>query len=179
MRLTIDSLIALLLVGVLGLVLADYRSAMRKLEAERQVHLALSRLAQQARCHGAIEAPGGRGPVFAATISPAWFKSQLPVNALAPGYAWLDVAPAGDGADDPPDPVLRSRSQAGFWYNPNRGVVRARVPGQRGPAEALDLYNQLNNSGLKALPESAAAERRPVPWAARCARGVEQEKVEP
>jgi hypothetical protein len=163
-----DSLIALLLVGVLGLVLADYRAAARKLEAERQVHVALSLLAEQARYHGSMAVPGGRGPVFPATISPGWFKGELPVNAVAPGYAWLDVAPAGDLADDPPDPVLHRKAQAGFWYNPNRGVVRARVPGQRDPAEALDLYNQLNNSGRKDLAESAAADRRPVPWVMRC-----------
>jgi hypothetical protein len=165
MRLAIDSLIALGLVGVLGLVLADYRATARKLEEERQVHLALSRLAEQARYHGALEQPGECGPVFPATISPAWFKNGLPLNAVALGHPWLDVAPAGDGADDPPDPVLHSRAQAGFWYNPSRGVVRARVPGQGEPGAALDLYNQLNNSGLKELAESAAVARRPVPWA--------------
>jgi hypothetical protein len=76
-------------------------------------------------------------------------------------------------ADDPPDPVLHRKAQAGFWYNPNRGVVRARVPGQGESGAALDLYNQLNNSGLKELTESAAAERRPTSWArseALCAR---------
>ena len=168
MRLTIDTLIALMLVGLLGLVLADYRASTRKLDQERQVRLALSCLSEQARYHGAMAGADRRGPVFPATISPAWFKSELPANAVAPGYAWLDVAPPGDLADDPPDPVLRRRSQAGFWYNPNRGVVRARVPGQRDPAEALDLYNQLNNSGRKDLAESAAADRRPVPWVMRC-----------
>jgi hypothetical protein len=170
MRLTIDSLIALMLVVLLALALAHYRASTRKLDEQRQVHIALSRLAEQARYHGSTARPDGRGPVFAMTISPAWFESDLPTNTVAAGYAWLDVAPPGDLADDPPDPVLHNPSQAGFWYNPNRGVVRARVPGGRGPGEMLELYNQLNNTGLRDLPESASAERQPLPWTVRCTK---------
>jgi len=170
MRLVINTVVALMLVGVLGVVLADYRAAVGKLERENQVHLALSRLGEQARCHGSFHLPGSRGLVFPPTISPAWFCSGLPSNPLASGYAWLDVAPPGDMADDPPDPVLHTRSQAGFWYNPNRGVVRARVPAERGPGEALSLYNELNVTSLKALVESAAAQRRPLQWAMSAAK---------
>ena len=167
MRLAIDSLIALLLVGVLGLVLADYRVGAEKLERTSAVHLALARLSEQARGHAALPGSGTAGqntPVFPPIISPAWFRSDLPLNVLAAQAPWLDVAPAGDQSDNPPDPVLTSSAQAGFWYNPSRGLVRARVPAQRGGQETLELYNQINNCALKVLPASGDAARRPMPW---------------
>jgi hypothetical protein len=174
MRLAIDSLIALLLVGVLGLVLADYRAGAEKLERTRAVHLALARLSEQACGHAAIPRPGASvqdTPVFPPIISPAWFRSDLPLNALAVKAPWLDVAPAGDQSDNPPDPVLTSSAQAGFWYNPSRGVVRARVPAQRGGPDTLELYNQINNCALKVLPPSGDVARRPLPWQVLAAAG--------
>jgi hypothetical protein len=170
MRLAIDSVVAVLLAGVLGLLLLDNRAAASRLERAGAVHLALAHLSEQARLHGSMAGAGGA--VFPAFISPAWFAGDLPVNVLAPRQPWLDVAPAGDGADHPPDPVLVDPGQAGFWYNPGRGVVRARVPARGGPAEARELYNQVNDSALKVLAAGDGAGRKPVPWREAAAVGV-------
>ncbi len=39
-----------------------------------------------------------------------------------------------------------NRQLAQFWYNPNTGVVRARVPDSVSDATALRLYNRINDS---------------------------------
>jgi hypothetical protein len=66
---------------------------------------------------------------------------------------WLDIAPPGDKSDHPSDPVITRGTQAGFWYNPNRGLFRARVAPQFNEEDTLELYNRLNNSNLRALPQ--------------------------
>jgi hypothetical protein len=58
--------------------------------------------------------------------------------------------------------VIRGPEQAGFWYNPNRGVVRARVAPQFTQRATLDLYNELNNVALKDLPPPQNAGQKPV-----------------
>src|SRR5690606_29054642 len=71
------------------------------------------------------------------------------------------VAPEGDTHDHPPDPVLISKEQAGFWYNPALGVFRARVPQQVTAQETLTLYNRVNGTALLSLPVSDDPARQP------------------
>lgn len=165
MRLLIDSLIAIMLAGILAGLVMNHRHESAQLEQVRRVHQSLARLQEQVIYHGALEqADADRSATgFPMQVSPMWFDNELPVNAMVPGrQPWMDLAPEGDMADHPPDPVVTGPTQASFWYNPNRGIVRARVQPRFSDHETLDLYNRLNGSSLPALPEHIGPGRTPL-----------------
>ena len=58
-----------------------------------------------------------------------------------------------DQSGHPPDSVAKSFRDAEFWYNPNAGRFRARVPPQFSNRETLKLYNQINGTHLLRLPD--------------------------
>ena len=164
MRLMVDSLIALMLVGILAAVLLHYRQAERDLANVQFLHTSLAKLHEQAMYHAAMDGAESDSdkPVFPQRISPSWFDDLLPVNVLlSMQQPWIDVAPEGDMSSHPPDPVIRRYDQAGFWYNPNRGIFRARVPYRMSDLQTLELYNQVNGTSLLALPMDSDADRRP------------------
>lgn len=162
MRRVIDILIVLMLMAVLFGLVWHYRNEQKNVSDFRAVHDAISRLYEQALMQGSLEDHTTRGG-FPLMMQPKWFGEMLPVNVLVPEIQpWIDIAPIGDQADHPPDPVIISDEQAGFWYNPNRGLFRARVMPQFSEDETLDAYNQLNNTALKVLPRDSKVERRPV-----------------
>ena len=162
MRRVVDILIVLLLVAVMiGLVL-HYRGEQEALKNYRAVHEAISKLYEQALFQGSLNENTTKAG-FPLMIYPKWFPEHLPVNVAVPDtQPWLDIAPLGDMSDHPPDPVIVDGEQAGFWYNPNRGLFRARVTLQFTEEETLTLYNQLNNTALKILPRDTKPERQPV-----------------
>jgi len=161
MRLVVDSLIALLLVAVLVGVLFHYLSEQTKLDNYQQVHRALGDLYEQAVIHGS-EDDNQTETGFPLVMKKVWFE-PVPLNPmLDTKHPWLDIAPPGDRSNHPPDPVVYKDEQAGFWYNPNRGIFRARIKLQFTNKDTLRLYNQLNNCTLKALPEDHNPERKPL-----------------
>ena len=175
-RLIIDSLIALMLVGILASIMVYHREQQKLASRYQTVHRALARLHEQVVIHGAlIENETGTGG-YPANISPTWFSSaatsldphsDLPMNVMVPSrQPWVDVAPPGDLSDHPPDPIISRPDQAGFWYNPNRGLFRARVMPQFSEQETLRVYNMVNGTTLASLPRSGDTARRPtpVPW---------------
>lgn len=162
MRLLIDTMIALLLVGVLAGLLLHHRDQQGEMLQVQVVHDALTALYEESLYHGtdpdSLTAAG-----FPKTISASWFKGKVPMNVTAPAsQPWLDVAPMGDNADHPPDPVIISPTQAGFWYNPQRGIFRARVVPQFSEQETVEYYNRLNNTAVKTLLRDHAPKRRPI-----------------
>ena len=162
MRRVIDILIVLMLMAVLFGLVWHYRNEQKHVSDFRAVHDAISRLYEQALMQGSLDDHTTRGG-FPLMMQPKWFGQTLPINVLVPSVQpWIDIAPIGDQADHPPDPVIVSDEQAGFWYNPNRGLFRARVMPQFSEEETLDAYNQLNNTALKTLPRDSKVERRPV-----------------
>ncbi len=162
MRLMIDTLIAILAVAVLSTVLLAQHRERRELTEFDAAHRALASLHQQLLYQAALGDVTLTSTGFPERLDPAWFGHELPVNPLAPppDWPWADVAPPGDRHDHPPDPVLRDPAQAGFWYNPNRGIVRLRVPEQLSRQRTLELYNALNNSALESLPDRTEREKR-------------------
>ncbi len=176
MRLLVDTLIALMLVGILVGVLLYHRQRTAELRDIALVHQSLAMLHEQAIYHGALQplndpqdggqAAQGENPM-PATISLAWFGLSIPVNPLAPVLSgdqpWLDLAPPGDSGDHPPDPVITRPTQAAFWYNPARGIFRARIGPQFSNTQALTLYNRLNQTALQTLPTGNDSQRKPVP----------------
>jgi hypothetical protein len=156
MRLLIDSIIAVILVVLFGAVVVHYRQEREEILHFQLVHRALSAMQEQALLHRALDQVEDNDANFPADIRPEWFDSGAPRNVLAPSQnPWLDIAPKTDRSDEPPDPVIHNRAQAGFWYNPSRGIFRARVAPQFTEAATLDLYNQLNGTALRALPQPA------------------------
>ncbi len=121
-----------------------------------QTELALSRfhsvLKVQATTNGV--AVNGRG--WPNTIEGQWFDDEPPLNHLLTGdRPWVELAPAEDAdRDHPADPVAFDTNEhkaASFWYNPYRGVVRARVAPQINEDETLALYNRVNGVFLSTL----------------------------
>jgi hypothetical protein len=85
------------------------------------------------------------------TMDPAWFGGSPPQNPLAPpDRPWVEIA-TEDQADlaDPPVRITAQRDIAGFWYNPYKGVVRARVPLLASEETTVDLYNRVNGSSIR------------------------------
>ncbi|NJL32508.1 MAG: hypothetical protein HC898_13330 [Phycisphaerales bacterium] len=164
MRLIIDTLIAAMLVGILAGILLHYRAEAREVEHWRVVQLSLSRLHEVMQYHKALEeAKSGEvnSPIM---VTPLWFEGSLPENPLVPGrQPWMDIAPGKDQGLHPPDPVIRAPHQAAFWYNPEKGVFRARVVPQFTDEATLDLYNKINGSPLYALPAGVDPQRAPRP----------------
>jgi hypothetical protein len=171
MRLIIDTLIALMLVAVFIGVAIHQRAQAQQLDRIQTVHHCLMRLHEQAVLHGAMDHLPTTDAAFPQTLSPLWFAGEgLPTNIMVPGrQPWLDVAPPGDHGEHPPDPVIHRPDQGGYWYNPNLGIFRARVPWRYSVEDALELYNQLNGTELLHLPTSTAPYRRPVPYHLRSA----------
>jgi hypothetical protein len=97
------------------------------------------------------------------TVDPAWFSTDLPRNLLVtPDRPWLEVA-TSEQADlqDPPLRIALSSGTAGFWYNPYKGVIRARVPIAISDQKALDLYNKVNGTALDNIYCADAAPAQP------------------
>jgi hypothetical protein len=166
MRLLIDSLIALMLAGILGGVLWHYRQEQQQIERYQGVYRSLARLQEQITLQRAVGIAEKGAAAYPPSVSPLWFEGDLPINPLLPvSQAWLDIAPPGDLSDHPPDPIAHRSEQGGFWYNPNRGLFRARIPGRLAEADTLRLYNQINHTHLTALHESDDPARSPLPYA--------------
>ena len=153
MRLVIDSLIALMLVGILAVVMIHYRSSRTRITDLSKIHAALAILHEQAAFQAALGIVERTDAGYPDHVSPDWFEGTVPVNTLlVDKHPWIDVAPPGDRSDQPPDPVIRRAEQAGFWYNPARGVFRARVMPEATDALTLEVYNRVNGTGLSRLP---------------------------
>lgn len=101
------------------------------------------------------------------TIDPAWFEGEPPRNEMiALVHPWLEIASREQAELWHPEIRLAVQpSLAGFWYNPYRGVLRARVPVQVSDERSAELYNQVNGTSLRSIfePEKAGPgqSRRP------------------
>lgn len=150
MRLLLDTLVALMLAGILGgVVYARNREASfeRDLAATRADVRLFERMI-------AMQAALGRVPLneqgFPRTIDPEWFVAHMPRNRLlSPGRPWVEVASWEDrDLAHPIAIVADDASNAAFWYNPATGIVRARVPGDTSDRTARQLYNRVNRTEL-------------------------------
>jgi hypothetical protein len=80
------------------------------------------------------------------SLDRGWFADVEPRNALAREQApWIETALPGEfDRLHPSDPTFRGGRGAMFWYNPVRGVVRARVPVQTSDESSRALYATVN-----------------------------------
>lgn len=153
MRLVIDSLVALMLVAILGGVVYYSRA---EYQMERNIKLAtteVERLHSQIMLQGALETTELTQRGYPATVKAEWFSGNLPVNPLLDqGHPWLEIAASSQSKlRHPPKPVATRTDAAQFWYNPYTGDVRARVPASVSDANALELYNRVNGTSLESL----------------------------
>jgi len=93
------------------------------------------------------------------SVDPHWFGTAIPQNLLVtPDRPWLEVAMAEQATmSDPPLRVAIGTQVAAFWYNPYKGIVRARVPVAISDRRALELYNRVNGTNLDSLHSADAA----------------------
>jgi len=165
MRLAVNALIAAMVLALLASVLWHNQRERRLLSKYQATHEALALLHEKAIYHGTLSREAVSPTGFPLVVSPVWFRAEgLPLNAMVPGrQPWMDVAPPGDTKDHPPDPVIQTDHQAGFWYNPNRGIFRARALPSYTDADTLAIYNHLNGTSLESLPTEHREARRPQP----------------
>jgi len=92
----------------------------------------------------------------AVSIDPKWFGGDPPRNEMvALVHPWLEIASREQAELWHPEIRLAVQpSLAGFWYNPYRGVLRARVPVQVSDERSAELYNQVNGTSLRSIFET-------------------------
>ena len=126
------------------------------------VQQSIRRLKEQIAYQRALVLAENSETGFPEQIEMEWFGHDLPVNVLvSPRQPWIDVAPRGDMSNHPPDPIIRDAAQAGFWYNPNLGLFRARVEPQLSESQTVEVYNLANGTALSALFNAENSERQP------------------
>jgi hypothetical protein len=153
MRLILDTLVALMLVGILAGLVMHHRQVEDVRAAEDLAREEVRRFQAQIHLHTALSGGEQRDRGYPASIEPAWFQGNLPANPLlGADHPWLEVAgPGAAHALHPPDLVAADRDTASFWYNPVTGVVRARIPAGVSDVQALELYNYVNDCDLPTL----------------------------
>jgi hypothetical protein len=168
MRWAIDSLVALMIAGVIAGIVLHMRSNEQLEEHRETVRGDVARFRAQVMIQAAIGQCELSDQGFPATIDPAWFKGDeggLPQNPLFDDrHPWLEVAgPAQSDLVHPSNRVVGEGKAAKFWYNPYTGVVRARVPARISDEESLTLYNFVNGTSLDGLFASGSKFDQPAP----------------
>jgi type II secretory pathway pseudopilin PulG len=157
MRQMMDVLVALMLAGLLaGAVMYTHHGRSQTAMKDR-ARDELRRFQQQISLQTALEQTELNDAGFPATVDPAWFNGALPANPLlSTSHPWVEVADSSQRAQaHPTDVVPRDGKSARFWYNPYRGIVRARVPAGISDTATLDIYNHVNEVALDDLYPSA------------------------
>ncbi|MCH8152174.1 MAG: hypothetical protein IH830_07360 [Planctomycetes bacterium] len=158
----IYSLVALMVTSVVAGVVLYGRAARGMEQRIVQTRAEVRRFQSQIMLQAGLEQAELTERGYPAAVDPEWFLGDLPTNPLlGPGHPWLGIA--NDSHSDLEHPVKLTASDhslAQFWYNPNTGQVRARVPAGISDAAALGLYNRVNDCNLRDLFESARAIER-------------------
>lgn len=118
------------------------------------------RLELEVKYRAATEAVDVNSRGWPKTVSASWFGAQPPTNVLLKGTRpWLEVAgPEDAGLLHPRIRMAVDETLAEFWYNPNQGVVRARVPILVSDEDATRLYNRINGTALASIFEVEPAD---------------------
>lgn len=167
MRRLLDFMILMMVLAITLGVIWQRHETRRQAEELRSVQNDLARFDEKLAFHGAMwqteQSDNDGATQYPPHVLPQWFEDKTPSNPLVtPDRPWLDIAPADDHHDQPPDPLATGDGQAAFWYNPNLGIVRARVPQQVSDRLSLELYNKVNGTYLTELPRSSDPDRAPL-----------------
>lgn len=149
MRLIVDGVIALMLVIVLGSVLLQQRARTGELRRVEATQRAVRAIISQALYRGTLPDADVTRRGYPWTIEQTWFD-EPPANLLAHAAGgWLDVASEDQAQTLHPPQITTADGACAFWYNPYRGVVRARVAMQASDQATIELYNLVNGSSLR------------------------------
>lgn len=112
-----------------------------------QSRTARLRLLQEIRLRSALSGAPVTTSGWITEISDDWFATApVPPWSTDEHRNWLEIAPPDQvWFRDPPNPVLRDENDAVWWFNPNLGILRARVPQQTDDVSTRDLYARVND----------------------------------
>ncbi|MEE2896626.1 MAG: hypothetical protein VX726_12915 [Planctomycetota bacterium] len=111
-----------------------------------ETRLALLRIESEIRLRSAL-AEGPKSPSgWTMTVDPRWFGGELPRNHLSPpgSNRRIEVDRSMDQGRIDPDRIVTAADDAGWWFNPGNGVVRARVSSQSTLDRTRALYEHVN-----------------------------------
>lgn len=164
MRILINSMIVVMLVVIAATAVLHYRANRQARDELVTVRDGLQSFDDQLAFQSALwQAREDSVGDYPPQVMPGWFDAGPPSNPLLKtGHPWIDIAPPDDFSENPPDPLAENTNQAGFWYNPNLGIVRARVPRQVTDEQTLELYNRVNRVHLAELPDDPDPDRVPL-----------------
>lgn len=150
MRLLVDTVIALLLLAVLGTILWHQRADRHRAEQIAMVQQAMQAIESQSLYRAAIGDARASNAGYSDHLNPAWFD-HLPNNVLVDHreVPWLDSREDVGPDTLHPRHIVADSHHAAFWYNPYRGTIRARVPAQMSWEQTVELYNQVNGTAIR------------------------------
>jgi len=146
-------MVFLMIGGMVAFASREHRNAHHSYQGRIDAQKATERLHRQIQLESVLNRGGAQPRIYPESIDPEWFKGDIPRNTLLErGRPWVEIAPESQHhLDHPPTPIAVDESVSEFWYNPARGIVRARVPARLSDADALETYNFVNNTALQSL----------------------------
>lgn len=150
MRTLLNILVVVMLAGILvGVVMIRSNKGIKQ-DQIRTARDEVRRFQRQITFQATIAEVELTAEVYPVTADPNSFHGNLPQNLLIEaGHPWVEIAGRNERSFlHPLDIVVRDAVAAQFWYNPYKGIVRARVPADISDAIALEVYNQVNDSSL-------------------------------
>ena len=167
MRRAVDAVCVLAAVAVLAVVAFALSASFREKATVGGVTRALAQFQRQLSIQAAAREREHHSSGWPETIELAWFGDNPPRNPLvSPDRPWVEIAtPDQAELTDPPVRVAVSTAYAAFWYNPAKGIVRARVPLKMSEAASVELYNQVNGADIDEgyIPFTPPPKPAPVP----------------
>lgn len=150
MKNTMYVMIGLMVVGILGG--AAYQQREDRLREERvlQVQSSLQEIQRQALFRGSVGTAPKSPRGFAMRLDPEWVGFHRFNPLLSGERPWVEVASIDEKLHEEPRRITGDKGEAGFWYNPYQGVVRARVPMQISIEATVEFYNSVNGAKLTA-----------------------------
>ncbi len=150
MRILLDTLIAMTLIGILGGLVWQNREHAEFLAQRDATREEVRRFQQQIHLQVALARVAQSDCTFPDTIDSGWFNGNIPRNTLlGVEHPWVEVIQVDpDDNSAPPHRIAWNTDDAAFWYNPTTGIIQARVPGGVSDAASLELYNYINDCHL-------------------------------
>lgn len=150
MRLLVDTLIASMLVMLLGGIVWQQRQEDRWVEDIASVQQSIQAIRSQALYRAALGNLELSATGYPWRLDPLWFTPR-PGNPLVHRGKgpWLEQVGPAAAAQLDPIYIIADGRHASFWYNARRGIIRARVPRQVTEEATVDLYNTVNGTALR------------------------------
>ena len=148
MRIVVDIVVVLVVVGVIAAIARQRQAEAAHIGQVAKVQIALDEIKSQSLYRAGVGDVIVTRRGYPAEIKPEWFRTP-PVNVLAgPTDRWMEIVEDVHSNRDDPEYLFTEGKRAAYWYNPYRSILRARVARQITDAETLELYNLVNGTNL-------------------------------